>query len=154
MEWVWVRPLPPLWEFFPHNLVFFLTTFLILLKNKEGLLYFSQSVNPLESSGKMTNWSELAKSLKTKRSFQQKSPQGISSSLCVHSSIHKTFQWKVNFQSDHNSGTQWYVLTRSLKYKMKNTKKRDNRCTINFKKKTSNLNNYQRPLKTVQKLLK
>ena len=28
MEWVWVRPLSPLWEFFPHNPVFFLTTFL------------------------------------------------------------------------------------------------------------------------------
>ena len=23
MEWVWVRPLPPLWEFSPHNPVFF-----------------------------------------------------------------------------------------------------------------------------------
>ena len=23
MEWVWVRPPPPGWEFFPHNPVFF-----------------------------------------------------------------------------------------------------------------------------------
>ena len=23
MEWVWVRPLPPLWELSPHNPVFF-----------------------------------------------------------------------------------------------------------------------------------
>ena len=46
----------------------------------------------------MTNWSELAKSLKTKRSFQQKSPQGISSSLCVHSSIHKTFYGSLTFR--------------------------------------------------------
>ena len=29
MEWVWVRPLPPLWEFSPHNPVFLLTTSLL-----------------------------------------------------------------------------------------------------------------------------
>ena len=38
MEWVWVRPFPPLWEFVPHNPVFFLTTFLRIDVN-EYLLF-------------------------------------------------------------------------------------------------------------------
>ena len=36
MEWVWVGTLPPLWEFSPHNPVFFLTAFLIIYILKIG----------------------------------------------------------------------------------------------------------------------
>ena len=42
-----MRPLPPVWEIFPHNPVFFLTTFLIL-ETKSPI--FSNSIHIIQAS--------------------------------------------------------------------------------------------------------